>query len=289
MALDLAFGIAAITGLSVLAYGVGRWVGLKSAAPKFLCLTGSILASLAFSYFLSGKLFWARAFPTSAVITVSNLMPVILSLTAGLASTSSQLSRWNRPTTVGMFMMLTVAYLIMPMVRPILAPAKTDAISKWNQDICLQSHGSTCAPAAAATLLRSASISVDEPTMVSACLTSEQGTEPLGLFRGLSIGAKGHPASPRVASRNPDLWPEMGQLPNVALISFKPTHHSASDNTASSLSRIFGPSEEGHAIVVLGKTDGGRWMIADPAFGRTTWTDETFKSRFSGDAIYLTQ
>lgn len=287
MALDLAFGTAAITGLSVLTYRAGRWIGLKPAAPKTIFLGGMIAIAVAFSYLLSGKLFWARVFPTAAVIYWSNLMPVLLSLIAGLASTSNLFSSWNRATTVGMFLLLTIGYIVSPVARPILMPAKTAATSTWNNNICLQSHGATCAPSAAATLLQSASIGVGESEMVEACLTSQHGTEPLGLFRGLAIASSHRSSRPRVAATDPARWPELGQLPNVALISFPGTNTHADDVGPSSLSRIFGPSRDGHAIVVLGKTDSGRWMIADPAFGRTTWTDSEFRSRFSGDAIFL--
>jgi hypothetical protein len=292
MAWDLALGTAAITGLSFLSFVVGRWVGLKPATPKFAALAASLFTALAFAYLMSGKLFWARALPSASVIYWSNLMPALLSLTAGLASTSDLFSRWNRPATVASLVLLTAGYVMMPTLLPIIAPATTDPTSVWKHNLCLQSHGSTCAPAAAATLLRSASIDADETSMVRACLTSRYGTVPLGLFRGLAIASKNSPSKPRIASTNPDRWPELGQLPNVALITFEvPSIENADDDSSglrpASLSRIFGPSEEGHAIVVLGKTDSGRWIIADPAFGRTVWTDECLKSRFSGDAIYL--
>jgi hypothetical protein len=50
---------------------------------------------------------------------------------------------------------------------------------------------------------------------------------------------------------------------------------------------LLGPRSEGHAIVVLGRDVHGNWLIADPAFGTTSWTDDQFQSRFTGDAIYL--
>jgi hypothetical protein len=115
-------------------------------------------------------------------------------------------------------------------------------------------------------------------------LTSRHGTEPLGLFRGLAIASEHRRLYPKVAATNPQRWPELGQLPNVALISFPNETAKSAGIGPRSRNRILGPS---HAIVVLGKTDSGRWMIADPAFGRTTWTDHEFRSRFSGDAIYL--
>ena len=31
----------------------------------------------------------------------------------------------------------------------------------------------------------------------------------------------------------------------------------------------------------------GSWIIADPAFGKATWSDQEFRDRFTGDAIYV--
>jgi hypothetical protein len=50
---------------------------------------------------------------------------------------------------------------------------------------------------------------------------------------------------------------------------------------------LLGPRSEGHAIVVIGQDAEGNWEIADPAFGKTTWSREEFLGRFTGDAIYL--
>ncbi|TWT53888.1 Peptidase C39 family protein [Rubripirellula amarantea] len=285
MTLDLAFGTAAIIGLSVLAFVVGRWLSARQQSNRGLFFTSSLALTLAFSWLLGGKLFWAELLPSASVIYWSNLMPVLLSLTAGFASMTGVLSRWNRSTTVVLLILLTSAYVAMPLARPAIAPADTNADSDWHGRVCLQSHGSTCAPAAAATLLRSASITASESQMARWCLTSQYGTEPLGLFRGLAIASQNYPRRARVASKDASTWEDLGQLPNVALVTFESFGNA--NGATRTLDRVFGPGREGHAVVVLGRTDGGQWLIADPAFGTTTWTDQTFQSRFTGDAIYL--
>jgi hypothetical protein len=40
-------------------------------------------------------------------------------------------------------------------------------------------------------------------------------------------------------------------------------------------------------VVVLQRDAEGTWIIADPAFGKTSWSDQVFRDRFTGDAIYL--
>ncbi|MEP3830578.1 cysteine peptidase family C39 domain-containing protein, partial [Rhodopirellula bahusiensis] len=43
----------------------------------------------------------------------------------------------------------------------------------------------------------------------------------------------------------------------------------------------------GHVVTVLSQTDGGRWLIGDPAVGKVSWSDEELRKRFTGEAIYL--
>lgn len=145
----------------------------------------------------------------------------------------------------------------------------------------MQSHSSTCAPAAAATLLKLAGIDADEMSMTQACLTSTHGTVPLGLYRGLAAAAESSEQQPKIASSNPDTWLATDQLPNVALVQFaKPIGHPGF---------FMGPTAEGHAVVVLERAANGDWIIVDPAFGKTRWSDEQFRNRFTGDAIYLSR
>ena len=116
--------------------------------------------------------------------------------------------------------------------------------------------------------------------MISACLTSRQGTEPLGMYRGLKLGAEGFDRDVKVASSDPNVWLMQNQLPNVALVRFANSTHSGS------IRWLLGPRGEGHAVVVLAHDEAG-WIIADPAMGRVRWSNADFKRRFTGDAIYL--
>jgi len=175
--------------------------------------------------------------------------------------------------------MLAVAYVIMPVARSHFAPVEVAEESTWRGEVCVQSHASTCAPAAAASLLRLAGIKTNEQEMTRACLTSRHGTEPLGLFRGLVTAVKHSDRYPIVASTNPDDWTGRSQLPNIALVKFADAHSNRSR-------RLLGPWGEGHAVLVLGRTSTG-WIIGDPAFGKTVWTDQDFRGRFTGEAIYM--
>lgn len=282
MSLDVAAGIVAITALSVLAFKGGRCLRTHShQVGQRLFFTASLLSALVFAWSLSGDLAWAAILPVASVIFLSNLMPILLSMAAGLASHTPGLARWPRVATMIALLGLAIAYTITPVARPLLAPVETEAISQWRGDACLQTHSSTCAPAAAATLLRLAGVASDERTLVDACLTSHAGTEPLGLYRGLAMVSDHSWCHPQVASDDPGDWLGHGQLPNIALVRFSDAPRRGS------LQRFLGPWGEGHAIVVCSRDASGNWTIEDPAFGRTTWTDRQLRRRFTGDAIFL--
>lgn len=286
MSTDLATGILAITGLSVSASLAGRWVGLKCVRRRQLYFLVSLAVALLFAWSMAGKLFWATLVPTASVVYWANLMPIMLAFTAGISSTVMKLRHWCRPCTVAAMAAMTLAHIVTPVMRPLVAPAMIADQSSWRDDVCLQSHPSTCAPAAAATLLRFSGIDATEQMLLKPCLTSEFGTEPLGLFRGLAVLSEKRSVKPRVVTTDPLVWQSGDQLPNVSLVRFE---ESESTMQAGLIPRnlFAGPRGEGHAIVVLGRDPRGNWIILDPAFGRTLWSDETFRRRFTGEAISM--
>jgi hypothetical protein len=267
-----------LSGLSVLTFVAGRWV----RSPRIsLWFFGVLLTSLVFAWTFSGNLAWAALLPDPSVVFLSNLMPLLLSFAAGLISERGALSKRSRPLAMASFLMLAAAYTLTPYVRPFFFQVEPDRVTQWKADVCLQTHPSTCAPAAAVTLLHLQGMASSERQLVKTCLTSSLGTEPLGLYRGLSLAVRpsGHHAY--VASDDPHQWERNGELPNISLVRL-----GAYPRTGSSR-WLLGSRSEGHAIVVLGRDSRGNWLIADPAFGKTTWSDEQFQNRFTGDAVYL--
>jgi hypothetical protein len=280
MVTDLASGVLAIAALSVLSFFVGRLIRSPRVSTWFF---GALLASLVFAWTFSGSLGWALLVPSPSVVFWSNLMPMLLCFAAGLASEAGALTKWSRPLALCSFVLLASAYALTPYVRPTLYPVELNPQTQWRDDVCLQTHSATCAAAAASTLLHLNGLSATEKEMVESCLTSAQGTEPLGLYRGLATAVQDSGRSARVARADPREWSRLDQLPNISLVRLP------NQQTAGSSRWLLGPRSEGHAIVVLGRNLSGDWMIADPAFGKTTWTDTEFRSRFTGDAIYLSE
>lgn len=289
MPMDLLLAIVATGALSLLAFIVGvRLTGTLSGQRPYL-FAETIVLCLTFAWLYSGRLAWASVIPLSGVLYWSNWMPVLLLFTAGLATKTPGIRPLLRPLSVGLLAVLASAYVLLPLARPWLAPAEISQVEGWKDEVCLQSHPSTCGAAAAATLLRLHGHSADERTMVRDCLTSRYGSIPLGLYRGLAWHASLSGKRAGVADRDARRWFRRDQVPNVALVRYGENETAQED----ALDRFLGPRGlgrrrgEGHAVVVLGMTDGGRWIIGDPAVGRVTWSREEFDARFTGDAIYL--
>lgn len=278
---DLITAIVVITSLSVLAYVAGARLGRGICLNRPYLFAETLVFSLIFGWCFSGKLGWAELLPASGIVYWSNWMPVLLSFAAGLARATPGLDRWRRPFTVTALLLMAFVHLILPVGRPMIAPVQTGTRALWKGSVCLQSHESTCGAAAAATLLTMNGIPATERQMIDACLTSEHGTEPLGVFRGLNVGVRGYQSHAKIASRDPGDWVGKGELPNVALIRFDDF-----GPRSGSTRWLLGPRGEGHAIVVVGFED-GRWLLADPAVGLIRWSDADFRKRFTGDAIFL--
>ncbi len=284
---DLVLAIIPITVLSVLAYLAGRHLGNKIYHVRPWLFIQTLALALLFSWCFSGKLFWANAIPSSGVLYWSNFTPMLVAFAAGLACAVPGLNHWRRPVTVAVLGLIAAGYLVIPIARPLLAPATILTEAKWHNGVCLQSHASTCAPAAAATLLNQQGIAADERAMIRSCLTSSFGTEALGLYRGLKLATKNTNRDVRIASSNPHDWIAGKQLPNVALVRFGNSPDAGSPDSGS-IRWLLGPRGEGHAVVVFGH-EHGEWLIGDPAVGIVRWRDEDFHRRFTGDAMYLSK
>ncbi len=285
---ELCTAFVVIGSLATAAFFAGRYVSASSRSPGLL-IASSIVFSLLFCLSFHARLGWAKVIPMSGVVLWSNLTPIILVFSAGIAWNTTVLQRHLRTLIVSSLGLLAAAYLVSPIVRPWIDPPRVAAIGHSLGRICLQSHDSTCAPAAAATLLRLNGIDSNEKEMIDSCLTSQLGTEPLGIFRGLKLAIRNREHDVRIASRNPKSWGLNGQLPNVAMVHFPDNEFGPLGKTVAVPSRFLGPRREaGHAIVVIGQTN-GKWTIADPAIGLVEWSDEELLNRFTGDAIYLSR
>ncbi|TWU39077.1 Peptidase C39 family protein [Novipirellula aureliae] len=275
----------------------GSWL-LGQRRHRFtdaFCVVG-LLGAPVFSWFLSEQLWLAKFIPVSGAVVWSNFTPVLLAVAAGTVFANQANSILRRGMVGTPLLVIAMACLIGPMARPVIRPlagfdfdgAQSQA-SQWRNGVCLQSHESTCCPASAATLLKLHGVDSTEQEMARACLTGQDGTSSLGLFRGLSTATRQASKKACVANRNPESWTSGNQLPVIALVRFESCLPARQTHFTDRYFRLtsYGDHREGHAVVVVGHTDDGDWQISDPAVGRVTWSDQQFRSRFTGQAIYL--
>ena len=276
----LVSGLICTLALSVLAYVAGRGLGLLQGrwSPLFFAITLCLTAVLPLS--LAGGIEWFEWLPAPDVLLWSSAITPFLCFTAALATCNSGLRSFSRSFVAAILVMLALGNTLLPLLRPAFSPVRLSEETQWCDGICLQSHISTCAPAAAVTLLRNAGIIAEERDLVRVCSTSDQGTESLSLYRGVRIYSNTVFHKICVASSNTDAWLTGHQLPNLAIVHFN------APNVAFP-SQLFSPSVNRHAVVVFGRNDVGEWVIGDPAFGKTTWSDEEFQARFTGEALYV--
>ena len=285
MHVDLLFSVTILLAIVLFAFlATARFCTCRRGPAISLVL----LATLGFGWIFAGRLDWAKFIPSQYVVFLANITPVLLSVAAGLAFKSHQITRFARPLTAAVLLTLALAYATVPYFRPNLHPLVLSSQTLWKDSTCLQSHPSSCAPAAAVTLMRLHGVHGTEQSLATWCLTSEKGTESLGLYRGLVKALDDNRKQPKVASANPDHWSRQAGLPNVSLVRLgQCTRDWSTVKYYGSIRWLFPSHGEGHAIVVVGKDESGNWKIIDPAFGETVWTDEQMKERFTGEAIYL--
>ncbi len=284
MEADLAISILVILALAALASVIGYRFGLRlSPLLRISLFAASMLAATIHAAIVSGRLELAGLFRLSSAICFTNITPVLICFSVGLAWTIPGPDAFVRHVRLSLMAALSVLFFFAPLLRPAIRPVISDEATRFDKGVCLQSHPASCAAAAAATLLSAHGISVSESQMMHACLTSRDGTEPLGLYRGLVLRTQSRRLSPRLASHDAAQWDQLCQYPLVALVTFRNDENSAPPT----LRRILGRDAEGHAIVVFGRTPGGKFIVGDPAVGRTLWDQEVFERRFSGQAIYL--
>ena len=281
---DLIAATLGVLGFAVLASVWGYRIGLGLQPRSCLSLFAAVIlfASL-YSSLVVGRLEITSLVSSGTAIFTTNVTPVLILFCVGLA--------WHLPNVkprihhlrVAAMAALSVVFFFAPLIRPWLRPVAMDEPPRFEDGVCLQSHSATCAAAAAVTLLQNHGVGVSESEMIQTCLTSCEGTEPLGLYRGLFNQTKSRSITPRLASTDSSLWQAQNMFPVLALVTFRDDVSAKSG----SLNRILGRQGDGHAIVVFGQSANGDFMIGDPAFGRTVWDQATFRHRFSGHAIYL--
>jgi hypothetical protein len=233
------FGLAVVLAVPALLFATyyghildrAAWFYNFRAAPY----TELTAAGLGFGLgLILGRLKQIRSVPSSVV---SKLLPPIITL-AG------------------------IAILLVPYIKPVIAPLEVPLQNRWSEGVCLQSTPSTCGPCSAITLLRQYSINASERDLARECFTYQGGTENWYVARALQRrGLQTHYL----------LTP-----PQPATLPF----HSIAGV------QLGGPGTGGHFITVLGRS-GNRTIIGDPLVGKLFLTPKQLYSRYYFTGFFL--
>lgn len=225
----------------------------------------------------------AEWLPFSNLIVVGNLYLPLAGVLAALAwrrIDSSPPRRW----AVLLMLLGTGVYTSM---RPVLGnPPHCQSKSERSDDgrLYFQTTNSTCAAAAAATLLSLHGISTDEQEMAELCLTRE-GTTWKGLFRGLKLKTRESDWQIEVFQGGRNELPSQPRHPVVLWAQLPPDHPYAAAYRAE-WGWIPGTT---HTVVMLGQVRPGEYLIHDPVVGKEVWTDEELDLLWTGKGMRLVE
>lgn len=303
--MDLAVAISLLTFSAVVIYRVCQRYSHRYPTRAYGMMVASILLSIGLTWTTGYSLQWAILIPHSSVLLFANTPILLLIAAAGLSLGGCNLS-WLRKAFVVAALCGTAGIVFgFAFLRPLWHPLQLAESSLWRDGVCLQSHESTCAPAAAATLLRLHGIQADEQTMTRSCLTSCQGTLSLAVFRGISLHAHNARYRPQTMTCEPrqSIARQLDhKLPMLALVDFSEqllASELAAPETkpwpailrqlsaVRSLRGIQSGGDGQHAVVLLERLENGDFLVADPAVGKIRWSEDYFRNIWIGEGIYL--
>jgi len=244
-----------------------------------LLLALSIFATFMFLLYFNGQLFWARIVPSSAAIIYTNLAAVFAGLGAGWGWRLPKTPTWRRAFLAIALGLTSLAAILWPLLSIFLRPPP-EGHDNWKGPVAMQSSWATCSPAAAATLLNAEGIRISEREMIPLCLTDYDGTSTLGLYRGVKLIANRNDHRVEIIDRSlesllrDDDWP--------VLIAVRLPFGVDDRRFADEWGWIPGM---GHAVVALGRTPDGGFIIGDPSIGQELWSESQLETLWQGTGL----
>jgi hypothetical protein len=268
--IDIVIALLVMLAVSVLLFLLALWIGKRLPRLGYVLTALGAAVLLVHALWLNDNLIVTRVVPLADAIVYANLALPAASLLGGGAWALLKSSRWQRIVCV----IAIIGLGAWRQIGPLIGSAPTIGENQWTDGVCRQSSTSSCSPAAAATLLAYNGIPTDEREMIDLCLTRENGTSMLGLYRGLRLKTRrhdGHLLSGHPSAEELHHWP----TPTIVTIEL---HGNG------------GWLQIGnrHSVAILGY-NGDHVEIADPFTGRQWWTTKHFADEYAGDAIAFTR
>ncbi len=285
MELVLSFALLAVAAAGL--FSLGRKVARRFPQFGELFCAVSLLLGSYLCWAAGGKLGWAVWAPSNAVFQLSYAPALSIFCAAGALSVDNLVRLQNRAWLSSALCVAVVALFAGVHLRPYLRPIDLNRASSRDGETFLQSHESSCVPAAASNLLRLHGLKFSESQLAGFALTSFDGTPPLGTFLALSKAVYGTPLR-AIAQVNCGREVSRQNLPILAHVRFE---EAQGDNPEvigiySQFLQGIRARSLGHAVVIVERCNGG-WVIDDPAAGRVIWSDDYLTECWKGEGVYL--
>lgn len=179
------------TGLGVMALLSAACLVLPARLPPkrwlLYALAGATVAAIVlFVTFLLDNVRMAWLLPFACLPVVGNWLPPLACLLAGLAWRLIPGAWWRRCITLVPLVALCLWKSWGWYFEPL-----PEVESRWEGGVCMQTSGSSCSAASAATLLSHYGIRTSEAEMARLCMTRSWGTSMWGVYRGLTLKTRG--------------------------------------------------------------------------------------------------
>ena len=253
------FAISLMVFIAVLAFFAGRKITRCTAQhQQILILLLCIALAMAYVLLARDSAWQIMCMPFTNTIVYGKWLFIIASFLAGLLSSSGIIRPLSRliliPSMLLVGSMDFGEYILYP--KPPIGNIVIDSIIG-------QSSDATCSPAACATFLRLYHVEVLEKDMVEACLTTKNGTPNQGIWRALKMNV---PDGYKVSVSH---FRDYNSLPFPLLVNLK------LEKSVYNSNRYYGqwgwkPGVP-HTVVLLGRADNGKLLVADPATGMDLW------------------
>lgn len=284
MALDLLCGTLCMLLTSAIAFfSARRALQHATAWQRATAALGVVLLGAGYLAYGWDQLWLSRVLPTSALILVSNWLPIFASSLAGIVSRTVELPAWRRQVMASGMLSTGALSLMFPLIGGV-----NVCDQKWRDEICLQTTPFTCSAASAATLLNQHGIAATEAEMADLCLTNtlRQGTSWQGLYRGLTLKTHGTPWRVEATQTSSINIEALSDEPAILVACLQKDGQNINPIYRDACGWVPG---QAHAVVFLGRLDHQTAIVGDPQFGRELWPEADLKALWTGLKFRLVQ
>ena len=264
--------------LFLLSYFAYNNLGKTGKAVFSIGVIGLILLHV---FVLADSTWWAKILPVKAIIVYSNLLIPLCGVLSGIIWANKWLHKFR-----GILAIILLFFLaFIPTTRQI--PLKQAQFHNiWNDDICIQTNQTSCAPAAATTLLKHFGIETNEQEMAKLSLTRPDGTSLFGLFRALKIKTQDSQYQILLGKADLEQLRKDTPLPVILIVCLDEKTNKNDPRYSEKWGWGVGIT---HTVVLFKFIDNDKIEIGDPSIGRETWNTKALEDLWHGEFITITR